>query len=89
VRPELLVTEGTNEVRTFLLEGVGRLPHQVVLHQVLVAGARDVLPPWAAEQLDLEHLPGTDRLLVRPAAHGFSALLRLVVPVPEPSASAG
>lgn len=83
VRPELAVTEGTLEVRRFLLEGVGRLPHQVVVHQIIVAGARDILPAWAAELLELEHLPGTDRLVVRPAAHSLAGILRLIVPVPS------
>lgn len=87
VRNELVVTEGTREVRRFLLEGVGRLPHQVLVHQVLVAAARDVLPSWAAKDLELDHLPGTDRLVVRPSAHALAAMLRLVVPVPEPSDS--
>ncbi len=81
IQPELEVTSGALAVKRFLLLGVGRWPHQVLAHQVIVAGARDLLPPWAAGMLELEHFPGAGDLLVRPAAHSLAALLRLVVPV--------
>jgi uncharacterized protein (DUF2236 family) len=85
IRPELEVTSGTREVRQFLLMGVGRLPHQVVAHQAILAAARGVLPRWAAEMLELEALPLEDRLVVRPLAHGLARALRLVVPTPDAS----
>ena len=85
IRPELEITPGALDVKRFLLVGVGRWPHQILAYQVIVAGARDLLPPWAAEMLGLEHLPGVDRLLIRPAAHTLAAMLRLVVPVPTTS----
>jgi uncharacterized protein (DUF2236 family) len=79
-RPELHLTEEAKDVRTFVLRGVRRLPHEVAAYSLLVAAAVGILPPWARRQLRLPTLPLVDRLAVGPAASVFSAATRWVVP---------
>ncbi len=82
VRPELSLTAEARTARNFILRGVGRWPHEVTTHGLLVAAAQGVLPPWARRELGLPTLPGVDQLAVRPAARALGSALRWVVARP-------
>ena len=82
VRPELGLTVEARTARNFILRGVGRWPHEITTHGLLVAAAQGVLPAWARAELRLRTLPGADRLAVRPAARALGSALRWVVARP-------
>ena len=82
VRPELRLTDEARTSRNFILRGVGRWPHEIATHTILVAAAQGVLPPWARAELRLPTVPGADRLAVRPAARALGSALRWVVARP-------
>lgn len=82
VRPELRLTVEARTARNFIVRGVGRWPHEITTHGLLVAAAQGVLPPWARRELRLPTLPGVDQLAVRPAARALGSALRWVVARP-------
>lgn len=83
VRPELCLTPEARGARNFLLRGIGRWPHEVASHGLLVAAAQGILPPWARRQLHLPAVPAADRLAVRPAVRTIGAALRWVAGPPR------
>ncbi len=82
VRPELRLTAEARTARNFIVRGVGRWPHEITTHGLLVAAAQGVLPPWARQELGLPTLPWVDQLAVRPTARAVSSALRWVVARP-------
>ncbi len=82
VRPELRLTAEARAARNFIVRGVGRWPHEVTTHGVLVAAAQGVLPTWARRELHLPIIPAVDLLAVRPAARALGSALRWVVARP-------
>ncbi len=88
VRPELRLTAEARTARNFIVRGVGRWPHEVTTHGVLVAAARGVLPTWARSELRLPTIPAVDLLAVRPVARALGSALRWVVARPAVPAHA-
>lgn len=72
------MTAEARTARNFILRGVGRWPHEITTHGLLVAAAQGVLPGWARRQLGLVSVPVGDRLAVRPTARALSTALRWV-----------
>ncbi len=83
VRPELRLTAEARTARNFIVRGVGRWPHEITTHGVLVAAAQGVLPAWARRELRLPAVPAVDLLAVRPAARALGSALRWVVAGPR------
>ena len=82
VRPELRLTNEAKAARNFVVKGIGRWPHEVTTHSLLVAAAQGVMPAWARRQLHLVSLPAGDRLAVQPTVQVLSRALRWVVASP-------
>lgn len=74
-RPELRSTHESEEITRFLLSAPGpafaKAPYAVIL-----SGALGSLEPWARGMLNLPLLPGTNPLLIRPAAELITGAMR-------------
>jgi uncharacterized protein (DUF2236 family) len=83
MRPELCLSADARTARNFLLRGVRRWPPEVAAHGIMIAAAQGILPPWARRELRLITFPASDRLAVRPVAHGLCVAMRWVARPPD------
>lgn len=74
-RPELASTAESEDIALFLLSAPGPL-YSRGPYAVIFAAALGSLEPWARGMLNLPMLPGTDPILVRPAAELITKTLR-------------
>lgn len=84
-RPELASTPESEDIARFLLSSPGPLYARGPYALIFLA-ALGSLPAWARNMLMLPMLPGTEPLLVRPAAQMMTKTLRWAL-TPEPTTS--
>jgi len=86
MRPELYAGPQALDARNFLLRGVARRPNDRFVYAVVAAGALDVLPRWAREELEVPTVPLFDMRMTRPVAQAFCGALRWTLQPDSPSA---